>query len=154
MTPSLTSLGEADSTPGQYVLERTWPGAVGTSWIFTQPLMEIARCWKDIICSPDDKADTFCFHAAQFLPADPPSPPQRVHCPCLPKETALVHLAATSCQCISSTTNYFLSDAVALLQAGGLVVNPKPPLPCWTCPTMSASLRVANASSTALVGLH
>jgi len=86
MTPSLTSLGEADSTPGQYVLERTWPGAVGTSWIFTQPLMEIARCWKDIICSPDDKADTFCFHAAQFLTADPPSPPNESTVPVYQKK--------------------------------------------------------------------
>ncbi|CAM4530799.1 unnamed protein product [Leuciscus chuanchicus] len=43
MTPRVTTPGEADLSPCQYVLERSWAGAESTPCIFTQPLMEIIR---------------------------------------------------------------------------------------------------------------
>lgn len=66
------TLGEADFTPCQYVLEGSWAGAESTSRIFTQALIEINFCLKDVISSSDDKAELIHFHAPQVLPADPP----------------------------------------------------------------------------------
>lgn len=63
MTPGVTSLREADFTPCHYVSEGSWSGAKGTTWVIIEPLVEVARYWKDIICGSDDKAESFRFHA-------------------------------------------------------------------------------------------
>ena len=81
-------------------------------------------------------------------------PSHLIHCPCLTSETAFAVLSASSWRRTSSTTIFLLSDVVALRQVGLLVVRPKPPLPIWTCPTMSLCLRAAVACRTASDGVH
>lgn len=64
-----------------------------------------------------------------------------VHRPCLARQTTLVHLAASSLWCITSTTSFRQSGAFAEFQEGCLSVRSRPPLPCWTLSTMSRCIR-------------
>ena len=63
------SLDEADLTPCENVFEGVWHRTKGTPWIFTQPLMKINLCWKDVECSSDDEAQSPRFHGPHILPA-------------------------------------------------------------------------------------
>ncbi len=81
-------------------------------------------------------------------------PSHLIHCPCLTRETAFALLSASSWRRTSSTTIFLLSDVEALRQVGLLAVRPKPPLPNWTCPTMSLCLRADVACCTASDGVH
>lgn len=69
--PRVMTLGRAELTTLQYVLEGSWAGAESTP-NFTPPLMEVSWCWKDVISCSDDKAELLRFHAPQILPANPP----------------------------------------------------------------------------------
>ncbi len=74
--------------------------------------------------------------------------------PCLAWDTALAHLSASSWWCTSSTTRRRRSAGVAFCHVGVVAPSPRPPLPCWTWPTMSRCLRVDFACATATPGLH
>lgn len=55
MPPSVPFLGEAGSTPCEYVTEGGWLGAQEAHRIFTKPVAEVGWCWKDIVSGFDGK---------------------------------------------------------------------------------------------------
>ena len=77
-----------------------------------------------------------------------------IHWPCFICDTALAHLLDSSCRRTSATTIFRRSREAAWLQQGRFSPSPKPPLPCWTWPTMSLWWRADFACCTAFLAVH
>lgn len=111
--PCVRALGEVDFTPCDNMFEGGLHKTKGTHWLFTQPLMKINRCWRDVVCSIDAQWLTWMpwFNGPQCWS-------NSSHCPTLLGSPWLC------------TTIFYHSGACALFHTGQLVVIQRPPLLC------------------------
>ena len=136
------------------VFQGSWSWAEATGWILTTPVMEVLWWWKHIMCCFDDEANLACCHFPQLFAADlsllhtfPLHP-----LPLFGKR----HRLGTSCSLLLSAhlPNHQCPPLWCCGQVGLLAIRQKPPLPCWTHPTMSLCLRADVAYCTVSDGVH